>query len=106
MLNTVVDDLVDLEKQVSLVSKELSGYIFVFVSVEIIAICHCCQNGFDEVLEALVDQMLLFSFEFGAPLLFAEVLLEVLLDFTADKSLCFENALVYAVKEDEEHPSV
>lgn len=50
--------------------------------------------------------MLLLMLEFGAPLFFGEVLFEVLLDFLADESLGFEDALIDAVEEDEEHEGV
>jgi hypothetical protein len=50
--------------------------------------------------------MLLFLFKFSAPLFFTEVLFEVLLDFSADEGLSFQDALVDGVEEDEEHEGV
>ena len=84
VLYTIVDDFVNLEEEECFVAEELSRHIFIFVCVKHISICHGCEDGLDEVLEPLIDQMLLLFFEFSTPLLFAEVFLEILLNLAAD----------------------
>jgi hypothetical protein len=106
VLHAVVDNLIHLEKEICLISEQLSRNILVFICIHNIAIRHCCKNRFDEILKPFVNEMLLFLFEFGTPLFFAEVFFEVLLDFSADEGLGFEDALVDRVEEDEEHEGV
>jgi hypothetical protein len=95
VLNAIVHDLVHLEEKVCLISKELPCDILILVGVQDVAIGHRSQDGLDQVLEPLVYQVLLLLLELGAPLLLAEVLLEVLLHFPADQGLCFQNSFVH-----------
>jgi hypothetical protein len=106
VLDAVVDYFVHLEQEVCLVSEQLSSHILILICVHNIAIRHRCQYRFDEILKPLVYQMLLFLFKFSAPLFFAEVFFEVLLDLSADKGLGLEDALVDGVEEDQEHEGV
>ena len=55
MLHTIVNNLINLEKEICLVAQELSSHIFVLICVQNIAIGDGRQYGFDQVLESLVD---------------------------------------------------
>ena len=83
MLHTVVNHLVNLEKEIGLVAEQLSADIFILVRVQNITVCDRSQYGFDEVLEPLVDEVLLLLLELSAPLLLAKVFFEVLFNLSA-----------------------
>lgn len=102
----MVDELVNLEEEVSFVAKQLSCNVLVLVCVEDIRITHHCHNAFNKVLEPLVDQGLHSRLELHWPFLLREVIKEILLHLLSHKILSFENSLVDRVEECQKHVDV
>ena len=98
LLCAVLDQFVDQEQQVGFVSEELAGHVLVFAGVHDASVAHRRQDCFDQVLETLIDQSLLLFRKFGGPLVFREVVVEILFHFHRDKLPCFQESLVHRLE--------
>lgn len=61
----IVDQFVSLEQQVGLISQQFSGYVFVLVGVQDVALAHDGQYGLDQVLEPLFYECISAILEFA-----------------------------------------
>ena len=102
----MVDQLVNLEEEVSFISQQLPCNILVLVGVENIWITHHCHNAFDQVLEPLIDQGVHSGVELDWPFLLREVIKEILLHLLSHQILSFENSLVDRVEECQKHVDI
>lgn len=57
-------------------------------------------------MESLVNERLHFGFELGGPLLFGEIVFEILVYFALNEFLGLKNPLIHGVEESEEHVDV
>lgn len=99
VLDAIIDKLVNLEQEMGLVSKQFPGDIFILIRVQNIVRADRCEYWFDEILESLINKGLHLSFELGGPLLFGEVVLEILVNFALNEFLGLKNSLVHGVEE-------
>ena len=107
MLSAVVHKLIHEEQKVSLASKEFSGNVLVFASIQ--NTTRGAHGGVDtlhEVLESLIDQSLLLTLKLNRPLTLGEVVFKVLLYFLLHKLPRLQDPLVDRVEESNEHESV
>ena len=103
----MVHKLIYEEQKVSLTSKELSGHVLVFTSIQNTSRgAHSSVDTLHEVLEPLIDQSLLLALEFDRPLSLGKVVFEVLLDFLLHELSRLQDPLVDRVEEGNEHEGV
>lgn len=103
LLGAVADQLVHLEEEIGLVAEQLAGHVLVLVVVHDARVAHSGQHCLHEVLEPLIHQGLHLALELGRPLIFGEVIVEILLNLGLDQLLSLEYPLVDRVKVHEEH---
>jgi hypothetical protein len=100
MFGTVIDDFIELEKEIGFVTKQLSGQILILVSIELIAKTHGCENSFDEILESLLDQYMAFAIELMTPSQHTEVILEILSYFRLNQLMGLYYSFIDGVEVD------
>ena len=95
MFGAVVNESICLEKKISLIAEELSCYILILIGVKHVALVHCRQDSFDQVLKAFINQALLLGLKLGGPFALGKVISEVLFHFELHELLCFEDSFIY-----------
>jgi len=106
MFGAVVKKSICLEKKISLITEELSCYILIFIVIKHIALIHCGQDGFDQVLKALINEALLLGLKLGRPLTHREVIFEVLFYFQLHKLLGFDDSFIHRIEKCHKHVDV
>ena len=95
MLGAVVNESISLEKKISLIAEQLPCYILIFIGVKNIALIHCSQDCFHQILEPFINEALLLRLKLQRPFTLREVISEVLFYFELDKLLCFEDSFIH-----------